>query len=701
MDKILNDPLLQSPIYPMGMAIILAIAYLMTPAATRGGMISFVLRFVKDHWRAVALGTLGWLFAGSIRGLQIFGAVFVLSKLFGRVNPTSKARRHFAKRAAQDATELQETLGSTPEACAEAIRGLFDQQSGTWSVTRWHEVKGAQGAVGFLGFRISRSLAAMDTRERELLRAVESMRHVSGTIDDQWYGWAKFGLLWGGGKATIDEWQYQIAAASVRDGPSAVNWYMSQMDAGVDSVVTAVLRRLDNTEGKAKPGLVAGAPIKDRLVGADVWLRPGDIPNTPYAPKSEHQFVIGPVDGTGTMLTYSGPGSLITIAPPQSGKTQCHVFPNLLTWRGPAVVLDVSGEIYDGTSKWRSENVGPVYRFSPLDPARSHCYNPLSFVRRESDYIWQDARLLADMIVVPSDKSADPFWETKARDVVAAAIAHVCYGAPPDQRPMQKVVDIVYGGPAWEEMIVGLQMAVDVRAMMQQGTSLGGMNEKTRDSVLQTAQNSLSAWSGEMVNRATQRSDWSPLDLRSGKNPTIYICLKPSEIDSYVSVMRVFIAQHIRMLTSEIPPRGSQPILFMLDELPRLRYMPPVEEAIEIGAKYGLRLWMIAQSLGQLEKAYPNAEGMVGSCAVRVFMNPSAHDGTAEKVSEEIGYREAALDGKRVRVVEAAELAGPTYRDVQIVLAAGAKPVKVRKAPAWQNKDLEARMGRVEPGSSR
>lgn len=147
------------------------------------------------------------------------------------------------------------------------------------------------------------------------------------------------------------------------------------------------------------------------------------------------------------------------------------------------------------------------------------------------------------------------------------------------------------------------------------------------------------------------------------------------------------------MLTSELPARGAAPILFLLDELPRLRQMPPVEEAIEIGRQYGLRLWMFAQSLGQLEKAYPNAEGMVGSCAVRIFMNPSAHDGLAEKLSEELGYREAALDGSRQKIVEPAELAGPAYRDYQLVMAASCKPAKVMKAFAWQDPDITQRMG--------
>ena len=102
----------------------------------------------------------------------------------------------------------------------------------------------------------------------------------------------------------------------------------------------------------------------------------------------------------------------------------------------------------------------------------------------------------------------------------------------------------------------------------------------------------------------------------------IYICLKPSEVESYTSLLRVIIGQHIRMLCDEIPPRGSAPILFLLDELPRLKHMPPVEEAIEIGSQYGLRLWIFAQSMGQLENAYPNAAGIVGNCAVRNSHEP-------------------------------------------------------------------------------
>jgi type IV secretion system protein VirD4 len=164
-------------------------------------------------------------------------------------------------------------------------------------------------------------------------------------------------------------------------------------------------------------------------------------------------------------------------------------------------------------------------------------------------------------------------------------------------------------------------------------------------------------------------------------------------VDSYISLLRVFIAQHIRALTStQVPAHGVHPILFVLDELPRLGHMPPVEEALEIGRQYGIKLWLFAQSLGQLSHAYPNAEGMIGGCAIRMFMNPSLHDETAKKVSDDIGFHDSVIDGTRVKVVEPNVLAGPDYKDLVIVMAANARAARLKKFFAYADEALNARM---------
>lgn len=590
------------------------------------------------------------------------------------------------------------SLGANHAVRSEKIDQIFLDASETMTATylaEWESWSGQVKIEGYCLINIKRSLAAMDNRDREHLRIVEQLNSAANGAERKYRLW-RTSLIHGDGKGAPNG-IYQYSGLSETDrqrGHATVA--LEKKSASVSQVISALNQHLfESKNDKNSSGALASVIDESFEVlsqGGSKWLRSAKIPGTVFEPQGEHVLHIGTFDD-GQPLTYSGEGSMITIAPPGSGKTQCNVFPNLLSWAGPAVVLDISGDIFENTSKWRSENVGPVYKFSPLEPESSHCYNPLTFVRREPDYIWEDSRLLAEMMIVPSS-SADPFWENEARTALTAAIAYICYSNPPEMRPMHQVLDIMYGGDPWSEMLVGLKLAADVRVMMQNGTALAAMNEKTLASVLQTARSSLSAWAGERIARATARSDWSPGDLRDGSNPTIYIYIRPNEVESYLSLLRVFIGQHIRVLTGgKVPPRGSPPILFMLDELPRLRNMPPVDEALNIGRKYGLRLWMFAQSVGQIREAYKNADGMIGSCAVRIYMNASGADGLAEKISEEIGTVDSFTDGQKRRVVDAADLAGPSFRDYQIVFGLNARPAKVRKDFAWKNDVLRSRMG--------
>ena len=594
-----------------------------------------------------------------------------------------------------------------------AIDALFEQRTATiWStcyadISWTRQVKARIGPLtssvkvpGYVFFTVSRSLSSMDFRERSYLKFAELLNSAYEGNDVSYRRW-RTALLWGDGKGTVAG-QTQYEGLEQGDAASPVAAAIRRLNLSVDQTIGSMQQRVTQLlSHNIHPDFRAMLQeFADQMnpAGDGTWLKPSQVSASPFARKSDHALHIGSFSD-GTPLTYSGDGSIVTIAPPGSGKTQCNVFPNLLTWTGPAVVLDISGDIYEHTAAWRSANIGPVYKFSPLEPEASHKYNPLTFVRSDPDFIWEDSRLLAEMMIVPS-LSTDPFWENEARTVLTAAIAYACYSNPPERRPMHSVLDVLFGGDAWDKMILGLRLAVDVRVMTQHATALSSMNEKTLSSVLQTARSSLGAWSGERVARATAKSDWSPYDLRDGSNPTIYIYIRPNEVEAYLSLLRVFIGQHIRMLTGgAVPPVGSPPILFMLDELPRLRNMPPVDEALNIGRKYGLRLWMFAQSVGQLQTAYDNADGMLGSCAVRIFMNPTGADGLAEKISEELGYVESLQDNSRRRLVEAADLAGPAYRDRQVVIASGAKSAIVSKDFAYRSAEFAARMNARQPGA--
>ena len=545
---------------------------------------------------------------------------------------------------------------------------------------------------------LSRNIGAMPKAEREMLRVVELLDAIDDANISNALNRPRLGLVYGDGKATVDGYstgsvlKRYVAAKNLSSGLDYVRLGMNHLNLNADiakSSLVEIIETLLNSSWKDNPFVAEAA---SRLRGGAAWSGE-DALTGDFDPDAPNGLFLGLDEQSRKIVRFSGEGSVITIAAPGSGKTQTNVLPNLLEWDGPAIVLDVKGELYAATAAWRAKNVGPVYKFSPLDPDQSHCFNPLDLVRSDPDHIWEDSRFLAAMIIVPQSKS-DPFWETRAQDFLTAAIAAVCVDPEKtEDRTLSRVIDYVHSRDL-PDMLARLQLS-GVRAMERAGASWESAindNAKQVSSFLATAQTSLSAWESSKIERVIGRSDWHPFDLREAPYPTIYITLKPGEIDVYSSLLRVFVAQHIRTLVSKLPNRDVKPILFMLDEMPRLKYMPPIEEALEVGRQYGIKLWMFAQSLGQLEKAYPNASGMIGSCAVRIFMNPSMHDGTAERISKELGFFESPLDGSQQKIAEPQELAGPRYKSLQLVLPAGAKPFRVEKQYAYETEPYAARM---------
>lgn len=656
-------------------------------------MIKDLLFWKKDILVLLLLGSIGF-FSGS--AALLFCGIYIVYRL----NSIAKlGNQKILKDISKYNTKIYDdfnSLGNSETERAANINTLFDAKEKTlyfnwhWTHSQKYEDNGRWKTDDNCNVKVelSRNLASMDAKEREFLRTVYHFFN-EGKITQSNFCYYLLAFVNGNGKASILNYSYRAwPNAGIKDGPSAVKYLVDQWDASTDSAINHLLQIVSEA-GHVESKTKSVKNFKTKIHGNNVWLDSDELEGTIFNDDGNYRLNLGLFEESDTLLHYSGEGSLITIAPPGSGKTQCFVIPNMLNWKGAAVVLDIKGEIYNATHKWRENNVGNVYKFSPLDPKNSNSYNPLTFVRDEVDYIWEDSRFLADMMIVPSG-ATDPFWENMARDVLTAAIAYITFNNDTDQRSMSKVIDIVYG-IGWDEMITSLKTNVLVASMRRMGSALDEMERKQRDSILKTAQSSLSAWSGERIARVTDRSDWNPLDLRKG-SPTVYICINPNEIESYLSLIRVFIAQHIRMLTTELPQRDAAPVLFMLDELPRLKKMPPVDEALNIGRQYGIKLWMFAQSYGQLKEAYPDPEGLIGSCVVRTFMNLPLNDDYTTKISDQLGYRHDALGNLKEKLAEPIELAGPNYKDYIIIMASGTKPLKVRKKFAYEDDEIRAKM---------
>ncbi len=141
-----------------------------------------------------------------------------------------------------------------------------------------------------------------------------------------------------------------------------------------------------------------------------------------------------------------------------------------------------------------------------------------------------------------------------------------------------------------------------------------------------------------VVAHVTCRCDWRIADLISDCGPTtLYLVVPPSDISRTKPLIRLVLNQIGRRLTEDLHARDRRHrVLMMLDEFPALGRLDFFESALAFMAGYGIKSFLIAQSLNQIEKAYGPNNAILDNCHVRVSFATN-DERTAKRVSDALG----------------------------------------------------------------
>ena len=337
-------------------------------------------------------------------------------------------------------------------------------------------------------------------------------------------------------------------------------------------------------------------------------------------------------------LRHDGPEHVLCFAPTRSGKGVGLVIPTLLTWPGSAIVHDIKGENWQLTAGWRAR-FGRALLFDPTNPG-SAAYNPLLEVRRGDTEV-RDVQNVADILVDPEGAlERRNHWEKTSHSLLVGAILHVLYAE----------ADKTLAGVANFLSDPRRPIETTLRAMMttphlgdrphpvvaSAARELLNKSENERSGVLSTAMSFLGLYRDPVVGAVTSRCDWRIADLVDGECPaTLYLVVPPSDISRTKPLVRLVVNQIGRRLTEELRARNHR-MLLMLDEFPALGRLDFFESALAFMAGYGLKAFLIAQSLNQIEKAYGPNNSILDNCHVRVAFATN-DERTARRVSDALG----------------------------------------------------------------
>jgi type IV secretion system protein VirD4 len=157
------------------------------------------------------------------------------------------------------------------------------------------------------------------------------------------------------------------------------------------------------------------------VYGEAKFTTPAELQKKGYFEVKDHSIVVGHVNGK--YLYFSGQQFALLAAPTRSGKGVGIVIPNLLTYNGSMVVLDIKQENFDLTSGFRQKHGQEVFLFNPFaEDGRSHRWNPLSYISKNVKFRVSDLSSLAVMLYPPSanPQGNDQFWKSQAQNIFIA-----------------------------------------------------------------------------------------------------------------------------------------------------------------------------------------------------------------------------------------------------------------------------------------
>jgi type IV secretion system protein VirD4 len=397
--------------------------------------------------------------------------------------------------------------------------------------------------------------------------------------------------------------------------------------------------------GAAVAGLMMSLAMSGSALtrfGQTHWQKRGEMNANGFFGKPGTGFILGKLGGPksrGRYITSKVFPHALIVAPTGRGKTSGFVIPNLLTWQGSAVTLDVKGECFEATARHRAAQGDKVYRFAPTDweGKRTHRYNPLLRIYELKDPARQqmELQLLATLFLQSDNDRVQGLLKGGIDLFVAAGLLAFQRKTP----NLGEIYRIAASGGNKQKEYVARGHEIDNKAAKLIFTRLASTNNDTLTSYVSLLMTSgLDQWQNPAIDEATQVSDFDFRTIR--KKPfTVYLVVQPLMVKPLAPLIRLFFSDLLSAMQEKEPGKDEPwPVMIMLDEFNRLGKMPIVVESIETLRTYRGHLAVVTQTIPALDEIYGEntRRALQGNAGVKLYLTPS-DEKTIEELSKAVG----------------------------------------------------------------
>lgn len=330
-----------------------------------------------------------------------------------------------------------------------------------------------------------------------------------------------------------------------------------------------------------------------------------------------------------------------------SGKTRFWLTPQLLQAHSSYVVVDPKGGILGQVGSFLKRKGYKIKVFNSIDFARSMHYNPLSYIKTESDILKFANALITN--TKGDGKEGDEFW-TKAETLLyCALVAYIVFEGPEKERNMNTLVDMINSMEVKEDddnfrnavdyMFMGLEKRNPNHFAVRQYKKYKLASGKTAKSILISCGARLAPFDIPQL-REIMSYDELELDRMGDRKTATFFIISDTDT-TYNFIVALAFSQMFNLLCERADNKysGRLPhhVRVLWDEAANTGQVPQLEKLVAVIRSREISLCLFLQAQSQLKALYKDhAETIMGNMDSVIFLGGREHT-TVKELSEALG----------------------------------------------------------------
>ena len=327
-----------------------------------------------------------------------------------------------------------------------------------------------------------------------------------------------------------------------------------------------------------------------------------------------------------------------------SGKTRFWLTPQLLQAHSSYVVVDPKGGTLDQCGRFLQREKYRVRVFNSIDFSKSMHYNPLAYIKTESDVLKFVTALIAN--TKGDGKEGDEFW-TKAETLLyCALVSYIVFEGPEEERNMNTLVEMINSMEVREDdetfknavdyMFDGLERRSPQHFAVRQYKKYKLASGKTAKSILISCGARLAPFDIPQL-REIMSYDELELDRMGDRRTATFFCISDTD-STYNFLVALAFSQMFNLLCERADNvhggRLPHHVRVLWDEAANTGQVPQLEKLVAVIRSREVSLTLFYQQMAQCKAIYKDhAETILGNMDSVIFLG-GRESSTIKEISE-------------------------------------------------------------------